>query len=104
MIWLMNDSNALIEFSVTPVGGGEHLSEHIARCTRLVRESGIRNELHAMGTILEGDLDKSLELIRSCIAETLKDAPRASVSIRIDARADGRTDIDERVRSVEDKL
>jgi len=80
------------------------VSDQIARCTRLVRDSGIRNELHAMGTILEGDLDKSLELIRSCVTETLKDAPRVSVSVRIDARADGQTDIDQRVRSVEDKL
>lgn len=100
----MNKPDALIEFSITPVGGDEHLSGKIARCTRLVRESGIKNELHAMGTILEGDLDKSLELIKSCIAETLSDTPRVSASVRIDARARGQTDIEGRVRSVEEKL
>jgi len=100
----MSLPNALIEFSITPVGHDRHLSEQIARCTRLVRQSGIENELHAMGTILDGDLEKSLDLIRSCIEETLKDSPRVSVTVRIDARADGATDLAGRVKSVEDKL
>jgi len=99
----MNKRNAIVEFSITPVGTAEHLSETIARCTRIVRESVLDNELHAMGTILEGDLDECLNVIRQCMEEALADAPRVSTSIRIDA-GDGRSGITQRVRSVEDKL
>lgn len=100
----MEKRNSILEFSVLPVGHGDHLSGAVARCTRIVRESGLNNQLHAMGTILEGDLDQSLEVVKKCLGEVLKEAPRATVSIRIDARADGKTDMDERVKSVEEKL
>lgn len=99
----MDKRNAVVEFSITPVGTGEHLSEAIARCTRIVRESGLDNELHAMGTILEGDLDDCLRIIRQCMEEALVDAPRVSTSLRIDCGA-GRSGMGHRVQSVEDKL
>lgn len=100
----MDDRKTLVEFSITPVGGGEHVSGDIARCTRLIRESGIKNELHAMGTILEGDLDESLALIKQCLREVLQDNPRATANIRVDVRADGASGIEKSIRSVEDKL
>lgn len=100
----MDQKNALLEFSVLPVGGGEHLSETVARCTRIVRDSNLKNELHAMGTLLEGDLDESLDVVKRCLNEVIKDAPRATASIRIDLRADGKTDIGQRVAAVEAKL
>ncbi len=96
--------NSILEFSILPVGGADSLSEPVARCTRIVRDSGLNNQLHSMGTILEGDLDQSLGVVKKCLNEVLKDSPRASVSIRIDARADGETGIDQRVMSVEEKV
>jgi uncharacterized protein (TIGR00106 family) len=99
----MDKRTAIVEFSITPVGSGPHLADAIARVTRIVRESGLDNELHAMGTILEGDVDQCLQVIRQCIDAALEEAPRASTSIRIDA-GEGRSGIAERVRSVEDRL
>ncbi len=100
----MEEENTLIEFSITPVGSGEHVSDHVARCTRLVRESGIKSELHAMGTILEGDLEKGLDVIKECLKEVLKDSPRATTTIRIDARSVGESSMEKSVKSVEEKL
>lgn len=99
----MKKRNAVVEFSITPVGTGEHLSEAVARCTAIVRESGLDNELHAMGTIVEGDLDECLLVIRRCMEQALSDAPRVSTSVRIDC-GEGRSGLAERVRSVEDKV
>jgi uncharacterized protein (TIGR00106 family) len=100
----MEGEKTLIEFSITPIGNSEHVSDQVARCTRLVRESGIRNELHAMGTILEGDLDGSLDVIKRCLRDVLRDSPRAAASIRIDARSNGENSIEASVRSVEEKV
>lgn len=49
----------MVEFSITPIGSGEHVSEQVARCTRLIRESGIKNELHAIK--LAGLINESKE-------------------------------------------
>jgi uncharacterized protein (TIGR00106 family) len=99
----MSERTAIVEFSITPVGAGAHLAEAIARVTEIVRDSGLENELHAMGTILEGDLDDCLAVIRRCIDAALEEAPRASTSVRIDA-GEGRSGISDRVKSVEDRL
>lgn len=101
---MVEKRSTVLEFSVLPVGGSARLSEPVARCTRIVRESGLNNELHSMGTTLEGALDQSLEVVKQCLNEVLKDSPRASVSIRIDARADGKTGMKDRVQSVEGKV
>lgn len=99
----MDKRNAIIEFSITPVGTSAHIGAAVAKCTRIVRESGLDNELHAMGTIVEGDLDECLRVIRECMDTVLAEAPRASTSMRIDC-GDGRSGIANRVQSVEDKL
>lgn len=100
----MSREKTLTEFSITPIGNSEHLSDQVARCTRLVRESGIKNELHAMGTILEGDAKDSLALVYQCLDEVLKDAPRATATIKIDSRSDGSSSMEGSVESVESKL
>lgn len=99
----MDKRKAVVEFSITPIGVEPHISEVVAKCTRIVRDSGLENELHAMGTIVEGDLDECLRVIRQCVDAVLADAPRASTSVRIDC-GDGRSGLADRVRSVEDKL
>lgn len=99
----MEKRNAIVEFNITPVGAETRISEAVAACTRIVRESGLENELHAMGTIVEGDLDDCLRVIRECMDTVLADAPRASTSMRIDC-GEGRSGIGSRVQSVEDKL
>ncbi len=104
MLGVMKGQKSLIEFSIVPVGSGEHLSDHVAKCTRLVRESGIKNELHAMGTILEGDLDECFELIKKCLDEVRKDSPRVSAAIRVDIRSGNGGGIEKSVESVEGKL
>lgn len=93
----------MVEFSITPVGTGTHLGNAVAECTRIVRESGLDNELHAMGTIIEGDLDECLRVIQRCVEAVHAEAPRASTSVRIDS-GEGRSGMSERVQSVEDKL
>ena len=48
----------LLEMSITPLGKGESVSQYVAECVELVEQSGLDYELHAMGTIVEGELDE----------------------------------------------
>lgn len=96
----------LAEFSVTPVGRGESLSDVVAACVEIVRRSGLPYELHAMGTILEGDYDEAMAVIRACHREARHRANRVTTLIKIDDRGGpkGRGMLRRKVESVEARL
>jgi len=94
----------LMEFSMTPLGQGESVSEFVARVVRIVRESGLPSQTHAMGTIIEGELDDLLALLKDCFNELQPDCHRVSCSVKFDYR-EGATDrLAGKVTSVEEKL
>ena len=57
-----------------------------------------------MGTVVEADLDRCLELVKECIRETLREAPRVTASVRLDVRPDHAGRIQASVKSVEEKI
>ncbi|MEE8574282.1 MAG: MTH1187 family thiamine-binding protein [Thermodesulfobacteriota bacterium] len=76
----------ILEFSILPVGVGESLSKHVAGIVKIVEESGLPNRTHAMGTVVEGDWDELLALVKRCHDEVLSKSPRVVTSIKIDDR------------------
>src|SRR5581483_3979539 len=76
----------LLDFSMTPLGEGESVSAYVARCMEVVAASGLEHSLHAMGTILEGELDEVLAVVRRCFEALEPDCNRISCSIKIDYR------------------
>jgi uncharacterized protein (TIGR00106 family) len=98
---------AMIDISVVPVGtGSPSVSEYVAGTVKILRdEPGIKYELTAMNTIIEGDLDRLLALAckihRSAF---IAGAPRVVTTIRIDERRDRPLTIDGKIKAVKDKL
>src|SRR6185295_16247385 len=66
----------LLEMSITPLGKGESVSAYVAECVDIIDRSGLDYELHAMGTIVEGELDQVLDLMRRCIEQTATHSDR----------------------------
>jgi uncharacterized protein (TIGR00106 family) len=95
---------ALLEFSMTPLGLGESVSEYVARCVKIVEQSGLDFELHAMGTIVEGEIDELLALLGQCFAALAVDCHRVSCSAKFDYRRDATGRIQGKVASVEKQL
>jgi len=94
----------VVNFTVVPIGNQSSLSAKVAEVLKIVSESGISYKLHAMGTILEGDWDEIMRLIKKCHKRVLKDSDRVLTTITIDDRK-GRTGrIAGKVKSVERKL
>ena len=98
---------AVVEVSIVPLGtAAPGVSAYVAGCLRVVRESGLKYQLTPMGTVIEGDLDAVLGVIRR-MHETpfAAGAVRVSTLIKIDDRRDisGHT-LEGKVRSVEEKL
>ncbi len=94
----------LVQFSIVPLGKGESVSEHVAKILKIVDESGLSYRLTPMGTVIEGDWDEVMTLIRTCHLEVLKNSPRLITTITIDDRPGKPDRITEKIRSVEARL
>jgi len=95
----------LAEFSVIPIGSGESMGEHIAAVLKIVDKSGLPYRANAMSTVIEGDWDKVMAVIRKCQDEVLSIAPRVMTSIHLDIRPGKPQDrITEKLKSVEKRL
>lgn len=88
-------------FSISPLGAGDSVSEAVAGCVAIVRESGLPNETNAMFTNIEGTWDEVMACIKRCVDHVAAAAPRVSLVIKIDHR-EGVTDgLRSKVASVE---
>jgi uncharacterized protein (TIGR00106 family) len=58
----------------------------VARITRVIRRSGLPNQLTPMGTIVEGPLADVLRLVQQCVRTLERDCPRLSLSLKADLR------------------
>ncbi|HXY62237.1 MAG TPA: MTH1187 family thiamine-binding protein [Nitrospirota bacterium] len=94
----------LVEFSVVPLGTGASISTKIARVLKIVSESGVSYKANPMGTVLEGEWDKVMDVIKKCHEEVMKDAERVLTSIKIDDRKGKEQRIEKKLESVEQKL
>ena len=95
----------LAEFSIIPVGTGESMGEAIASVIRVVDESGLPYRANAMGTVVEGEWDTVMALIKRCHDEVMKKAMRVVSSISIDMRPGKPLDrLTEKLASVEKRL
>ena len=95
----------LAEFSIIPVGKGESLGETIASVLKLVDSSGLDYRVNSMGTIVEGEWDEVMTLIKSCHDEVMLQAPRLVSNISIDIRPSRPNDrLTEKLSSVEKRL
>ena len=94
----------LVEFSIVPLGKGESVSALVARVLKIVAASGISYKANPMGTVLEGEWDRVMGIIKECHQEVMKDADRAVTSIKVDDRKGKGERIEKKLESVEQKL
>lgn len=94
----------LLEFSVTPMGAGQSVSEHVAKCVALIAESGLPFEVHSMGTIVEGELPEVLDVMQRCVALLADDHDRVSCFAKLDYRTGATGRLKGKVASVERHL
>ena len=97
----------IAEVSVTPVGTQTpSVSEYVAKAIRALRqEKDTRYELTAMGTIIEGELDKVLRAVRRMHESLFDDGvKRVITTIRIDDRRDKELSMSYKVQSVMQKV
>jgi len=94
----------LLEFSMSPLAKGDSVSAYVARSLQIVVESGLDYRLHAMGTIVEGEIAEVLTVLRRCFDAMAADCDRVTCTAKLDYRKGYRGRLESKVESVEAKL
>lgn len=94
----------LLEFSMSPLSKGESVSEYVARSLDIIDHSGLDYQLHAMGTVVEGELDQVLGVLRKCFEAMQSDCDRITCTAKFDYRKGSQGRLVAKVESVEQKL
>ena len=95
----------IADLCIIPIGVGVSVLKEIAICERILAAAGLKTHLHAYGTNIEGDWDLVFAAVKQC-HEALHTAgvPRVSTSMRFGTRIDREQTMEDKVRSVEEKL
>src|SRR6202140_859335 len=95
----------IADLCVVPLGIGVSVSREVAACERILTAAGLKTRLHAYGTNIEGEWDVVFAAVKQC-HEALHAAgvPRISTSMRFGTRIDRDQTMEDKVRSVEEKL
>jgi len=80
---------ALAEIQVIPIGVGVSVRREVKRAHEILGRSGLKTQLHAYGTNVEGDLDAILDAIKA-VHETLhaEGTARLATTVKIGTRTD----------------
>lgn len=95
----------IVDLCVIPIGVGVSLSPYVAACEKVLSEAGLKIQLHANGTNIEGEWDEVFDAIKKC-HEVLHDmsVPRISTSIKVGTRIDRPQTMEDKIESVQAKL
>lgn len=91
----------LIAFSVTPLGVGEGVGEIVAEAVRVVRASGLPNQTDSMFTMIEGDWDEVMAVVKSAVDAVAARAPRVSLVLKADIRPGVTDGLTSKVETIE---
>jgi uncharacterized protein (TIGR00106 family) len=94
----------LVEVSIIPIGIGSSIGDKLAEVLRMIDESGLPYKVNPMGTVIEGEWDEIMKLIKKCHKTVMKTGERAITTITIDDRKGKPNRIEEKVKSIEKRL
>jgi uncharacterized protein (TIGR00106 family) len=94
----------LLEFSMSPLDKGESLSPYVSRSLKIVHDSGVPYRMNPMGTVLEGEWEDVVGVVKACFDRMREDCNRISLSIKVDYRKGCTGRLEAKIKSVEDKL
>ena len=97
--------NVIADLCLVPIGIGVSVSKEVAACEQVLSEAGLKTRLHAYGTNIEGEWDAVFAAIKRCheVVHAMG-ATRISSNLRFGTRIDRPQTMDDKVRSVEQKL
>ena len=96
--------SVIVNFAIFPTDKGESVSPQVARALSIVKNSGLDHELNPMGTCVEGEWDKVMNVVNRCFKELEKDCSRIYLVMTADYRKGPAGRMRSKIKSVEEKL
>ena len=95
----------IVDLCLVPLGVGVSVSKYVAECHRVLQETGLKHQLHAYGTNIEGEWDAVMAAVKRCHERVHQlGAPRITTTIKLGTRTDRDQTMADKVQSVEEKL
>lgn len=97
--------HVVADVCIIPIGVGVSVSREVTECERTLRATGLKTQLHAYGTNIEGEWDHVFAAVRQCHeALHAMGVQRVSTSIRVGSRTDKAQGIQDKIDRVERAL
>ena len=95
----------IMDLTVSPFGVGLSVSPYIAACHEIFTGAGLKTNLHAYGTNIEGEWDEVFDAIKQCHEKLhAMGVPRLTSSIKVGTRTDKEQSLHDKIDSVKNKL
>lgn len=95
----------IVDFCLVPIGVGVSVSKYIAECENILSDAGLKTQLHAYGTNVEGEWEDVFAAIKRCHERVHEmGAPRISTTIKLGTRTDRAQSMEDKIKSVQEKL
>jgi len=96
--------STIVDFSIVPMDKGESISPYVARAVAVIKDSGLAYRLGPMGTSIEGEWGRVMDVVERCFEALRKDCNRITMTIKVDYRAGDSGRLNAKVASVEKKI
>ena len=95
----------IADLCVVPLGVGVSVSEYVAACEKVLKKAGLKIQLHAYGTNIEGEWDKVFKAIKQCHEVVHRmGAPRITTTLKFGTRTDKAQTMAQKIQSVKKRL
>jgi uncharacterized protein (TIGR00106 family) len=94
----------LAEVSIIPIGIGSSIGDKLAEVLKIIDASGLPYKVNPMGTVIEGEWDEIMKLIKKCHEALMKTGERTLTTVTIDDRKGKPNRIEKKVKSIEKRL
>lgn len=95
----------IVDFCLVPIGVGVSVSKYIVECEKILANAGLKTQMHAYGTNIEGEWDEVFAAIKHCHERVHgMGVPRITTTIKLGTRTDREQTMEDKMKSVQDKL
>lgn len=93
----------MVQFSILPISDNRHISEPISKAVKIVHESGLEYKLTPMGTLVKGEWQEVMAVIKKCHEAVRDDFDRVMTHIKIDDVKFNESSFEHKIEAVEEK-
>ena len=95
----------IVDLCIIPLGVGVSLSRYVAACERVLADTGLKVQLHANGTNVEGEWDMVFAALKRCHeALHAMGVPRVTTTLQVGTRTDREQTLADKIHSVREKM